>query len=133
MVNDVAVKAYREEANVAPDSPIETFAAMKLTIDNWRWAGVPFYLRTGKRMPARYTEIAIRFKHAPYTLFQESQKEALDADWLVLEIQPNESIRLHFNAKRPGAHMILDEVSMNFQYSEWFKAGAGRRLRNPAL
>ena len=121
MVNDVSVPGYREEQNVASDSPIETYAAMKLTIDNWRWAGVPFYLRTGKRMPARYTEIAIRFKHAPYTLFQETHHEALEADWLVLEIQPNESIRLHFNAKRPGAHMVLDDVSMNFQYSEWFK------------
>ncbi len=121
LVNDVAVQAYREEPDVAPDSPIETFAAMKLTIDNWRWAGVPFYLRTGKRMPKRYTEIAIRFKHAPYTLFEETHREALEADWLVLEIQPNEAIRLHFNAKRPGAHMILDDVSMNFQYSEWFK------------
>jgi glucose-6-phosphate 1-dehydrogenase len=121
MVNDVSVKDYRSEVNVAPDSPIETFVALKLTIDNWRWAGVPFYLRTGKRMPVRYTEIAIRFKHAPYTLFQETQHEALEADWLVLEIQPNEAIRLHFNAKRPGPHVVLDDVSMNFQYSEWFK------------
>jgi glucose-6-phosphate 1-dehydrogenase len=120
-VNDMAVRAYREEQDVAADSAIETYAAMKLTIDNWRWADVPFYLRTGKRMPARHTEIAIRFKHAPYTLFQETQHEALQADWLVLEIQPNEAIRLHFNAKRPGPHMILDDVSMNFQYSEWFK------------
>jgi glucose-6-phosphate 1-dehydrogenase len=119
-IDGTKVQGYRSEPNVAPDSPIETFVALKLTIDNWRWAGVPFYLRTGKRMPKRYTEIAIRFKHAPYTLFRESQSEALEADWLVLEIQPNEAIRLHFNAKRPGAHMILDDVSMNFQYSEWF-------------
>jgi glucose-6-phosphate 1-dehydrogenase len=114
------VQGYRHEPDVDPNSPIETFAAMKLIIDNWRWAGVPFYLRTGKRMPKRYTEIAIRFKHAPYTLFRETAQEAMEADWLVLEIQPNEGIRLHFNAKRPGPHVILDDVSMNFKYSEWF-------------
>ena len=121
MVNDVAVNGYREEPDVSPDSNIETFVALRLTIDNWRWAGVPFYLRTGKRMPRRYTEIAIRFKHAPYTLFRETQKDGLEADWLVLEIQPDEAIRLHFNAKRPGPHVILDDVSMTFQYSDWFK------------
>ena len=120
-IDGATVQGYRNEPNVAPDSPIETFVALKLEIDNWRWAGVPFYLRTGKRMSRRYTEIAIRFKHAPYTLFRETHKEALEADWLVLEIQPNEAIRLRFNAKRPGPHVVLDDVSMNFQYSEWFK------------
>ena len=77
--------AYRQEPNVAPESNIETFVAMRLLIDNWRWAGVPFYLRTGKRLAARSTEIAIRFKRAPYALFRETPVEELDADWLILQ------------------------------------------------
>ena len=119
-VSGNAVCAYQNEADVAAGSAVETFVALKLTIDNWRWAGVPFYLRTGKRLPRRYTEIAIRFKHAPFALFEETHGEAIEADWLVLEIQPDEAIRLHFNAKRPGPYLVLDDVSMNFKYSDWF-------------
>jgi glucose-6-phosphate 1-dehydrogenase len=115
-----AVPAYRREPDVAAGSGVETFVALKLAIDNWRWAGVPFYLRTGKRLPRRYTEIAIRFKHAPFALFEETHDKAIEADWLVLEIQPDEAIRLHFNAKRPGPYLVLDDVSMNFKYSDWF-------------
>ena len=92
-----------QEPNVAPDSNVETFVApCGLMIDNWRWAGVPFYLRTGKRLATRSTEIAIRFKRAPYALFRETPVDELDADWLILRVQPDESIRLRFNAKRPG-------------------------------
>jgi glucose-6-phosphate 1-dehydrogenase len=113
--------AYRREQNVAPDSDVETFVAMRLLIDNWRWAGVPFYLRTGKRLAVRSTEIAIRFKRAPYALFRETLVEELDADWLILRIQPDESIRLRFNAKRPGPAMALESVAMDFKYKDWFQ------------
>jgi glucose-6-phosphate 1-dehydrogenase len=115
------VVAYRKEPNVALDSTVETFVAMRILIDNWRWAGVPFYLRTGKRLTARYTEIAIRFKRAPYALFRETPVDELDADWLILRIQPDESIRLRFNAKRPGPAMALEGVAMEFKYKDWFK------------
>ena len=115
------VPAYRKETNVAPDSNVETFVAIRLLIDNWRWAGVPFYLRTGKRLAARSSEIAIRFKRAPYALFRETPVEELDADWLNLRIQPDESIRLRFNAKRPGPAMALESVAMEFKYKDWFQ------------
>ncbi|MGZ5927606.1 MAG: glucose-6-phosphate dehydrogenase [Rhizomicrobium sp.] len=115
------VAAYRKEDNVAPESNVETFVAMRLLIDNWRWAGVPFYLRTGKRLAARSTEIAIRFKRAPHALFRETPVEELDADWLILRIQPDESIRLRFNAKRPGPAMALESVAMEFKYRDWFQ------------
>jgi glucose-6-phosphate 1-dehydrogenase len=115
------VIAYRKETNVAPESTVETFVAMRILIDNWRWAGVPFYLRTGKRLTTRSTEIAIRFKRAPYALFRETPVDELDADWLILRIQPDESIRLRFNAKRPGPAMALESVAMEFKYKDWFK------------
>ena len=91
-----------------PLSAIPSFPRLK--IDNWRWAGVPFYLRTGKRLAVRSTEIAIRFKRAPYALFRETPMEELDADWLILRVQPDESIRLRFNAKRPGPAMTLEDA-----------------------
>ena len=116
-----AVPAYRAEQNVAPDSNVETFVAARILIDNWRWAGVPFYLRTGKRLSTRSTEIAIRFKRAPFALFRETPVEELDADWLILRVQPDESIRLRFNAKRPGPTMALESVAMEFKYTDWFK------------
>jgi glucose-6-phosphate 1-dehydrogenase len=115
------VDAYRKEPNVAPDSTVETYVAMRILIDNWRWAGVPFYLRTGKRLTVRSTEIAIRFKRAPYALFRETPVDELDADWLILRIQPDEGIRLRFNAKRPGPAMALESVAMDFKYKDWFR------------
>jgi glucose-6-phosphate 1-dehydrogenase len=115
------VPAYRREPNVAPDSNIETYVAMRLKIDNWRWAGVPFYLRTGKRLNIRSSEIAIRFKQAPYALFRDTPVDELDADWLILRIQPDEGIRLRFNAKRPGPSMMLESVSMRFNYKDYFQ------------
>ncbi|MBN9555051.1 MAG: glucose-6-phosphate dehydrogenase [Alphaproteobacteria bacterium] len=121
LIGGQQVAAYRKEENVAPDSNVETFVAMRLLIDNWRWAGVPFYLRTGKRLAARSTEIAIRFKRAPYALFRETPVEELDADWLILRVQPDESIRLRFNAKRPGPTMALESVAMDFKYKDWFQ------------
>jgi glucose-6-phosphate 1-dehydrogenase len=120
-VDGTDVRGYREEPNVAPDSIVETYAAVRLSIDNWRWAGVPFYLRTGKRMPKRFSEIAIRFKDAPLTLFLDTPTDELHDNWLILQIQPDEGIRLRFNAKRPGPEMLLDSVAMDFHYSDWFK------------
>ena len=116
-----------------PESTVETYVAMRLKIDNWRWAGVPFYLRTGKRLTIRSTEIAIRFKQAPYALFRDTPVDELDADWLILRIQPDEGIRLRFNAKRPGPAMTLESVAMRFQLQGLFPAGAGGGLRDADL
>jgi len=121
IVGDQKAKAYRAEDNVSSESTVETYVAMRLTIDNWRWAGVPFYLRTGKRLAKRYSEIAIRFKRAPYALFRETPVDELDADWLILSVQPDEGIRLRFNAKRPGPAMVLESVAMEFKYKDYFK------------
>jgi glucose-6-phosphate 1-dehydrogenase len=120
-IGEEKVQGYRQEANVAPDSIVETYVALRLGIDNWRWAGVPFYLRTGKRLPKRFTEIAIRFKDAPLMLFRDTPTDELYDNWLVLQIQPEEGIRLRFNAKRPGPEMLLDSVAMDFRYKDWFK------------
>jgi glucose-6-phosphate 1-dehydrogenase len=114
------VPAYRSEADVAPDSRTETFVAMKLLIDNWRWAGVPFYLRTGKRMPARNTHIVIQFRQAPFVLFRDTSVQQLMPNQLVLHIQPEEGISLQFAAKVPGPVMRLGTVDMNFEYQEYF-------------
>ena len=97
-----ACQAYRSEPNVSPESITETYVAMRVGIDSWRWAGVPFYLRTGKHMTDRLTEIAIRFKPAPTAHFQGTDIEELSANWLVVRIQPQEGISLQFEVKRPG-------------------------------
>lgn len=115
------VQAYRSEQDVASDSTTETFVACKLNIDNWRWAGVPFYLRTGKRMKRRRTEIAIRFHQAPYSLFRGTHVEKLHPNWLILRIQPEEGIALQFAAKKPGPRVQLSTVSMDFAYETYFK------------
>jgi len=116
------VQAYRDEPNVAKASDIETYVALKLAIDNWRWAGVPFYLRTGKRLSKRTTEIAIHFKPAPHAPFRHTAVDAIGPNWLVLQIQPDEGIHLSFNAKRPGPDVRLGSVAMGFKYGDWFKA-----------
>jgi glucose-6-phosphate 1-dehydrogenase len=113
-------QAYRQEPNVAPDSSVETYVAWKLQIDNWRWAGVPFYLRTGKYLKRRQTEIAIRFHQAPYTLFRGTHVEKMNPNWMVLRIQPDEGIALDFAAKRPGLTMTLANVTMDFCYKTYF-------------
>ena len=99
--------AYREAPGVAPQSTTETYAAMRLMIDNWRWAGVPFYLRTGKAMTRRDTEIAIRFKQAPLALFRGTAVQQCIPNWLVIQIQPDEGISLQFGAKVPGPKVSL--------------------------
>ena len=114
------VKGYRQEPNVATDSNIETYVALKLEIDNWRWAGVPFYVRTGKHLFQRNTEIAIRFKQAPYTAFQYTPVDTLRPNWLVLRIAPDEGISLQFEVKRRGPVVDLAAVKMDFHYDDWF-------------
>ncbi len=112
--------AYRNENDVAADSVTETYVAMRLSIDNWRWAGVPFYLRTGKHMSRRSTEIAIRFKPAPYAPFEDTDVAALPPNWLLLKIQPEEAIAWQFEVKRPGPVVDLAAVRMAFRYADWF-------------
>jgi glucose-6-phosphate 1-dehydrogenase len=119
-IGGTRVHAYRSEANVAPDSKTETFVALKLSIDNWRWADVPFYLRTGKRLPNRVTEIAIEFKRAPFVLFRKTPIERLTTNRLVLHIHPNEGISLRFGAKVPGPPLHLGAVNMDFNYADYF-------------
>ncbi len=114
------VPGYRQEEDVPPDSKTETFVAMKLAIDNWRWADVPFYLRTGKRLRAQTTEILIQFRRAPFVLFRETEVENLMPNQLVLHIQPQEGISLQFAAKVPGPIMRLGAVDMNFNYADYF-------------
>jgi len=115
-----AVTAYRESPGVKPDSNTETYAALKLKMDNWRWAGVPFYLRTGKAMPEKYTEVAIQFKNAPRNMFKNTDTESMKADMLVLRIQPNEGIQMSFGAKVPGPTMRVETVNMDFSYVDYF-------------
>jgi glucose-6-phosphate 1-dehydrogenase len=114
------VKAYREEPGVAPDSRTETYVAMRLGIDNWRWAGVPFYLRTGKRLARRTTEIAIQFKQAPFALFRDTPVDTLPPNVLALQLQPDEGASLQFGAKIPGPEIALGGVRMNFSYKDYF-------------
>jgi glucose-6-phosphate 1-dehydrogenase len=114
------VPGYREEEGVAANSPIETYVAMKLRIDNWRWAGVPFYLRTGKRLPKRATEVAITFNTAPLQLFRQMAGDGPTPNLLVLRIQPDEGISLRFGAKVPGTRMDVRPVNMDFRYGATF-------------
>jgi glucose-6-phosphate 1-dehydrogenase len=115
------IVGYRKAPNVAADSRTETYAALKLTIDNWRWAGVPIYLRTGKAMSGRNTEVAIQFKPAPKSLFGEAAG-VLTPNVLVLQIQPNEGISLQFDAKQPGPDIHLKPVQMDFRYADYFRS-----------
>ncbi|MFZ0481553.1 MAG: glucose-6-phosphate dehydrogenase [Terriglobales bacterium] len=120
IVDGERVPAYREEEGVPRDSRTETFVAMRLLIDNWRWAGVPFYLRTGKRLPGRNTHVVIQFRRAPFMLFRDTPVENMMPNQLVLHIQPEEGISLRFAAKTPGPAMQLGEVNMDFAYADYF-------------
>jgi glucose-6-phosphate 1-dehydrogenase len=116
-----SVRAYRDEPNVAPDSKTETYVAIKLQVDNWRWAGVPFYLRTGKAMRSRCTEIVVQFKHVPCALFRDGPGPAkLTPNVLVLHVQPDEGVSLRFEAKVPGPLVRLSGVDMDFRYADYF-------------
>jgi glucose-6-phosphate 1-dehydrogenase len=121
-VNGQKVVGYRSEPGVPKDSTTETFVAMKLTLDNWRWAGVPIYLRTGKHLPTRATEIFIQFHRAPFTLFRQTEVSQLAACRLIIRLQPDEGISLSFGAKVPGPVLKLGQVDMNFQYEDYFGA-----------
>jgi glucose-6-phosphate 1-dehydrogenase len=134
IVDGQRVVGYRSEPDVAPDSNTETFVALKLQIDNWRWAGVPFYLRTGKRLAQRTTEIVIQFRRTPFVLFRNTSVRNLETNRLVIHIQPEEGISLSFGAKVPGSIMKLGLVNMDFDYSSYFglehSTGYERLLRD---
>ncbi|MDT0631722.1 glucose-6-phosphate dehydrogenase [Rubrivirga litoralis] len=115
------VPAYRAEPNVDPHSTTETYAALKLEVDNWRWHGVPFYLRTGKRMPRRVSEVSVQFRPVPHRAFPAGADEAWQPNRLVIRIQPDEGIVLRFQAKRPGPSMLLHPVAMRFDYDDAFE------------
>jgi glucose-6-phosphate 1-dehydrogenase len=128
-INGAKVPGYRQEQRVAPDSATETYAALKLTVDNWRWAGVPFYVRSGKRLAKSLTEIAIHFKRAPHSLFygltglkagQKGDDDQLSPNVLVLKIQPDEGISLKFATKQPGATTQIRWLNMDFNYGTAF-------------
>jgi len=118
-VNGEPVKGYREETNVNPKSNIETFVALRLFIDNWRWDGVPFYLRSGKRLPKRASEIAIQFKYPPAVLFQQDHEQN-EPNMLVIRIQPDEGTSLKINCKMPGHATLIQPVKMDFRYGSYF-------------
>jgi glucose-6-phosphate 1-dehydrogenase len=121
-VGNADVSGYRQEPDVARDSTTETYVALRLKIDNLRWAGVPFYIRTGKRLAVRRTEIAIHFKQAPYAMFRDTPVERLTPNIMVLHIQPSEGITLNLSAKVPGPKLQLGGVAMDFRYADYFKA-----------
>jgi glucose-6-phosphate 1-dehydrogenase len=120
IVTGKSVIGYRSENRVAADSNVETYVALKLSIDNWRWAGVPFYLRTGKALPKRATEIAIQFKNPPIPLFRDEAMDLLSPNFLIMHIQPNEGISLQLGAKIPGPTVRIGQVKMNFCYKDNF-------------
>jgi glucose-6-phosphate 1-dehydrogenase len=113
--------AYRDESGIAPDSTTETYVALKLFVDNWRWQDVPFYLRTGKRLRASVSEISIRFRPVPHRAFPATASEDARPVSLILRLQPDEGIRLRFYAKEPGSHLRLRPVNMDFAYKDAFR------------
>lgn len=117
-IRDSKMKGYREEEGVSPDSRTETYVALKVFIDNWRWGGVPFYIRTGKRLPTRVTEAVIHFKPTPHKLFCFNETQPNHDNQLVIRIQPDEGILLKFGTKIPGAGFLVQDVNMDFHYSE---------------
>ena len=121
-IDDHEVVAYRQESRVKPDSITETFVAMKLWVDNWRWAGVPFFLRSGKRLPKRLSEIAIQFKQVPQILFRATPQSGIEPNLLTLRIQPDEGAALTMVAKAPGLQVQLEPVQMDFHYGTSFGA-----------
>ena len=116
----VNVRGYLEEDGIPADSRTETYAAVKLEIDNRRWAGVPFYLRTGKRLSRRVTEVAMVFQQAPHLPFSETDTEELGQNALVMRVQPDEGITVRFGSKVPGTSMEIRDVNMDFAYGESF-------------
>ncbi len=118
---EVLMQGYREEPDVNPLSGTETFVALRLDVDNWRWAGVPFYVRTGKRLPARVTEVLLEFRRPPHLPLPAAQAHGLEPDALILRIQPNEGISLRFGAKVPGHEFRVRTAEMEFSYAKTFQ------------
>src|SRR5256714_606557 len=121
-IGDTEILDYCKTADVKPGSATETYVALKLAIDNWRWAGVPFYLRTGKALGAKRTAVAIKFKQAPFAMFRCTPVDRLSQNYLVISIEPTEGITLQFNTKVPGPTITIDGVEMKFRYKDYFKA-----------
>ncbi len=121
-IDDTEISDYCKTRDVKPGSTTETYAALKLAIDNWRWAGVPFYLRTGKALGIKRTEVAIKFKQAPFAMFRSTPVDRLSENYLVIGIAPTEGITLQFNTKVPGPTIDIDGVEMKFRYKDYFKA-----------
>ncbi len=121
-IGDDELPDYRKTDDVKPGSTTETFVALKLMIDNWRWAGVPFYLRTGKALGHKRTEVAIKFKQAPLSMFSGTDIDRLSQNFLTIGIAPTETIELQFNAKIPGPSITIDGVEMKFKYGDYFRA-----------
>lgn len=119
-VHGKSVRGYRQEDGVLPNSVTETFVALKIFIENWRWGGVPFYLRTGKHLPVRATEVAIQFKRTPHMLYKPNETVGLLPNQLIIRIQPDEGISLKIAAKIPGAAQQLRTINMSFGYNESF-------------
>jgi glucose-6-phosphate 1-dehydrogenase len=119
-IGNVAAPGYRQEPGVKPNSTTETFAAVRLLVENWRWAGVPFYLRTGKRLADNVTEIKVHFKRTPQALFAGTDSGSVGPNVVSLRIQPDEGISFSFGAKRPGTHMSTVPVMAKFSYSDAF-------------
>jgi glucose-6-phosphate 1-dehydrogenase len=120
-IDDQPVPGYRQEKNVAPDSQVETYVAAKVLIDNWRWSGIPFYLRSGKRLMCKKTEIAVVFRHVPYSLFTPLGAEDLEPNTLVFTVQPDEGLALTIQAKRPGPKLCISDMNMDVSYEEAFE------------
>lgn len=121
-IGDTEIEEYTRTEDVGPDSTTETYAALKLTIDNWRWAGVPFYLRTGKALGIKRTEVAIKFKQAPFAMFNCTPVDSLAENYMVIGVEPTEGIALQFNTKVPGPTITISGVEMKFRYKDYFKA-----------
>jgi glucose-6-phosphate 1-dehydrogenase len=121
-VDGKPVLGYRQEVKVKPDSNVETYVALKLFIDNWRWSGVPFYLRTGKYLPESTSEVRVQFRPTPHVLFAAQLGQKLDPNAIALRLQPNEGIYLRFNGKVPGMGLGVRPVRMNFSYDAEFGA-----------
>ena len=121
-IGDTEIEDYTRTEDVGPGSTTETYAALKLSIDNWRWAGVPFYLRTGKALGLKRTEVAIKFKEAPFAMFNCTPVDTLAENYLVIGVEPTEGIALQFNTKVPGPTITTSGVEMKFRYKDYFKA-----------
>jgi glucose-6-phosphate 1-dehydrogenase len=120
VINGKQVAGYRNEPDIDPQSKTETFVAGKLFIDNWRWKDVPFYLRAGKRLAHKDTEIAITFKQVPHSMFASVGLDDMPANVLILQVQPEEGLSLSFQAKRPGSKICMSTLNMNFNYKNVF-------------